>query len=321
MNKLKIISLTLLSFLVCLIIAGCGTKKAEKPAYTAYKGMKIYPVKVTSIGKQDHELVIKGTTKAPEGAKILVKALDAPDFAKDNNMGISNTGDGETFARVENHKVNTQINNLYETVKDDAKLAVANTPIHFKVFAVTGYDEKFEKPLTTSVEIGMEKAKIKTTTYKVDKEFSKYNKDIVGDEQDSKKSTKDSANSNSSSASKASKKYLQSDTMQDYMAASLEKAFHKEIPVKYDRDKKSYVIELDKGKANNSMDIAVNEAKSGDTSDWETFVKFFTEYSDTLNDTGMKSKIVVNDPKSSKKTILTVEKGKVIDDFSKGSNI
>ena len=319
MNKLKIISLILLSFLVCLIMTGCGTKKTEKPDYTAYKGMKIYPVKVTKIDVQDeYELAVKGSTKAPEGAKILVMALDGPDYAKDDNVSISNTGDGETFARVEGHKVNAKINNLYRVLNDSTKLAIANTPIHFKICAVTGYDEKFEKPLTTAVEKGMEKAKITTTTYKISEDLSKHYKRVNGDDQSSKETTKDST---PTSRSKASKKYLQSDTMQDYMASSLEKAFHKEIPVKYDRDKKSYVIELDKGKANNSMDIAVNEAKSGDTSDWETFVKFFTEYSDTLNDTGMKSKIIVNDPKSSKKTILTVEKGKVIDDFSKGSNI
>lgn len=142
----------------------------------------------------------------------------------------------------------------------------------------------------------MEKAKIKTITYKVSKEFSKWNKDIVGDDQSSKKSTKDS-----DSTSKASKQFLQSNNMQEYMASSLEKAFHKDIPVKYDKDKKQYVIELDKGKANNSLEIAINEAKSGDTGDWETFIKFFTEYSDTLNKAGMKSKIVVNDPKSVKK--------------------
>ncbi|QNQ83666.1 hypothetical protein FP435_04025 [Lactobacillus sp. PV037] len=109
--------------------------------------------------------------------------------------------------------------------------------------------------------------------------------------------------------------------MQDYMASSLEKSFHKDIPVKYDKKKKLYVIELDRGKANNSLEFAVNEAKSGDTDDWEIFVKFFTEYSDTLNEAGMKSKIVVNDPKSSKKAILTVEKGKVVEDLVNSSDI
>ncbi|QNQ82223.1 hypothetical protein [Lactobacillus sp. PV012] len=97
---------------------------------------------------------------------------------------------------------------------------MVNTPIKFKVFAVTGYDEKFEKPLTTAVETGMEKADIKTTVYKIDEELSNHYKEINSDDKSSEKSSKDS------------KALLQSDNMQDYLASSLEKSFHKDIPVK-----------------------------------------------------------------------------------------
>lgn len=71
MKKLKIISLTLLCFLVCLIIAGCGTKKTAKPSYTSYKGMKIYPVKVTSIGEsRTMNLSLRELQKLPKEQKF-----------------------------------------------------------------------------------------------------------------------------------------------------------------------------------------------------------------------------------------------------------
>lgn len=69
----KFIKLLILTVSVLLLLVGCSQKSTTKRNQTNSKSVNIYPVKVTNIHGHRGDIIISGTSKAPENSQIVVK--------------------------------------------------------------------------------------------------------------------------------------------------------------------------------------------------------------------------------------------------------
>ncbi|QNQ81407.1 hypothetical protein [Lactobacillus sp. PV034] len=302
MKKGKALLVGLLGLLTCFLIVACGAKKEQAKPYTAYKGLKVYPVTITNIKSKEGDLILKAKTQAPDGAKVLAKSESGADYSINDNVASSDDSDGYTYARVENKKVNFKIDDLFPLVKETKDLNVKDTKLKFKVFAVTGYDEKFDQEtLTAALRKAINKAKIKTTTFKVNKELANYYTDLDKD---------DDSDSNDSDSNDSDDVTFDDDDYKE-VASDIQTAIKNDTPVTYDKSKKAIMINTDQSDSDSGMRQIIHEAVDGDTDDWNELTDHLTTMSDSLDGVS----IVIVNPDNKNRTLYTAKDGKVTYDF------
>lgn len=304
MKKSKVFLAGILGLLTCFLVVACGAKKEQAKPYTAYRGLKVYPVTITSIKSKEGDLLLKAKTKAPDGAKVLVKPESGPDYSINKNIAASDDSDGYTYARVENKKVNFKIDDLFSLVKETKDLNVAGTKMKFKAFAVTGYDEKFDQEtMTATLRKTVNKAKIKTTTFKVNKKLAKYYTDLDKDD-DSDDSDSDDKSSSDSDLDLTDDDYKE-------LASDIQTAIKNDTPVTYDKSKKTILINTDQSTSDSGMRQIIHEAADGNTDDWNELTEHLTTISNSLDDVS----ITIVNPDNKNRELFTVKGGKVTYDF------
>ena len=159
-------------FSFLLLLVGCSS---TEEAGTSLGKMTMYPVKITRVSTNDDSgFVISGTTDAPEGAKIFAKSPVNVDT--DNEANPANS-DNDSYEKVSSNGKFKIIINSEHLKTSGEKLKIGQT-VQVKIFAVTGYKEKFEDAdISGNLSKLLKKSNVKWTNLKVDKKIHSQSKD------------------------------------------------------------------------------------------------------------------------------------------------
>lgn len=170
-----------------LFLVACGQQTAKSGNHT------IYDVKTTKVTTKDDEWIIRGTTDAPDGTKIV--AVPSNSVGDDLN-GSEKPGYDLGFPKVKDGKFKMKLSALdasdstsYKTGKKD-KVAI---------FAVTNYTKKYDDEVSSKL-IDAFNDKFDPTTLKITSSQSKYMKSL-DDNNESDDTTSDSSNDATTSSS------------------------------------------------------------------------------------------------------------------------
>lgn len=122
----KIVTLLATCTLI-ILLAGCGNKITSK-------NNDIYKVDVTKVTSDDGDWIIEGTTKAPDGSRII--ATSPSDMATGENTA---TTEDDSSVKVEDGKFTTYIDPIDVMDTDNAK---KGKKAKLYLFAVTNYKKK-----------------------------------------------------------------------------------------------------------------------------------------------------------------------------------
>ena len=115
-----------------------SSQKAARQKELDTEKLTLYPVSITSVKGTSEDLVLSGTTNAPDGAIILVN------YDTDQNLAEEAGEYGTSCAEVKNNKFKAAV---YDDLLDDAhgnKALAKNPTISLQVFAVQGYTQSEE---------------------------------------------------------------------------------------------------------------------------------------------------------------------------------
>lgn len=122
----KIVTL-LATCILIILLAGCGNKITSK-------NNDIYKVDVTKVNSDDGDWIVEGTTKAPDGSRII--ATSPSDMATGENTA---TTEDDSSVKVEDGKFTTHINPIDVMDTNNAK---KGKKAKLYLFAVTNYKKK-----------------------------------------------------------------------------------------------------------------------------------------------------------------------------------
>lgn len=122
----KIVTLLATCTLI-ILLAGCGNKITSK-------NNDIYKVDVTKVTSDDGDWIVEGTTKAPDGSRII--ATSPSDMATGENTA---TTEDDSSVKVEDGKFTTHIDPIDVMDTDNAK---KGKKAKLYLFAVTNYKKK-----------------------------------------------------------------------------------------------------------------------------------------------------------------------------------
>ncbi|RHW45294.1 hypothetical protein DS832_07940 [Bombilactobacillus bombi] len=114
----------------------------------------IYEAKITSV-EQGHRIV-KGTTKAPDGSKVLISNYDEKSiqYRENGSQSIS----GKSLPKVNNKKFKCSVDSV---VICDADQEKKGTKIKVLSFAITNYHQKWDVSEISNKNINKAKKRIK----------------------------------------------------------------------------------------------------------------------------------------------------------------
>lgn len=179
-----------LLFSIMMLLTACGEDDSSTKAVTHHT-QNIYNVKISKVKSDDGDFVVSGTTKAPDGSKILAQG----ETDKDQNKAEAD--DDVDYCKVKDHKFTARLtaDNLTEKdIKQDLKIKV-------KICAVKKYDVDYDDyKITKKVRTAL-KSKVKTTVLTVDDKIATYYKkdDSSSDDNDSNDSDSSDEDSDSDS--------------------------------------------------------------------------------------------------------------------------
>lgn len=113
-----------------------SSQKAARQKELDTEKLTLYPVSITSVKGTSEDLVLSGTTNAPDGAIIVV--------SYDTDQNLAEEADDIGYAKVKNNKFKAAV---YDDLLDDAngnKALAKNPTISLQVFAVQGYTQSDE---------------------------------------------------------------------------------------------------------------------------------------------------------------------------------
>ena len=122
----KIVTL-LATCILIILLAGCGNKITSK-------NNDIYKVDVTKVNSDDGDWIVEGTTKAPDGSRII--ATSPSDMATGENTA---TTEDDSSVKVEDGKFTTHINPIDVMDTNNAK---KGKKAKLYLFSVTNYKKK-----------------------------------------------------------------------------------------------------------------------------------------------------------------------------------
>ncbi len=136
-----------------------SSQKAARQKELDTEKLTLYPVSITSVKGKSNDLILSGTTNAPDGAKILVS------YDTDQNIAEeAGEYDGAGYAKVKNNKFKVAVDDDLLDDLDGNKALAKNPTISLQVFAVQGYTQSDEDiDFTNNLKRGLKKQNIART--------------------------------------------------------------------------------------------------------------------------------------------------------------
>lgn len=301
-------------FLVCGIVSAVTSKSSSassKNTSSTYKGLRVYPVKVSKVSvNEDGDLVVKGTSKAPNGAKVLAQSLVAD--STDENEASPTDLDNYGYAKIKNGKFNITLDtiNLYE----DTNLKIGQK-VKAKIFAVVGYKVKYDDyKISTNLNKAIKKTEIPVFSYSATKKMCQALND--GSEDDSSSDADNTSETNESSESSHKKKNAPNSSKSEKISmalAILKENYKGKAEVKYNSSDDMFTI---LPTMDGYIDI-IHEAEDGDTDNWDTVTDSIDKVSKALyEDVKLKMPVSLVNPANEEKVLYTSIDGLSAYDFT-----
>lgn len=189
-----------------LFLAACGQQTAKSGNHT------IYDVKTTKVTTKDDEWIIRGTTDAPDGTKIV--AVPSNSVGDDLN-GSEKTGYDSGFPKVKDGKFRLQLSIMDASESSSYKVGKKDK---VAIFAVTNYTKKYDDEVSGDL-IDAFNDKFDPTTLKITSGQSKYMKSLDDDSSDDASSDTSSDTIDDSSSSESSETSSAADSSSDSVTA------------------------------------------------------------------------------------------------------
>ncbi|MFT9412157.1 hypothetical protein [Liquorilactobacillus hordei] len=179
-----------LSFI--MLLGGCSSGAASSTVKKV-GSHKIYTTKVNKIKENEtHDWVLSGTTKAPNGTKIIVTPSDS-DSINYGEVAAESTA-GASWAKVKNGKFTVVVNPLVLTVDKEK----AGKKIKAEVFAISNYNKSWTSSSVSKKIVSAAKKNSKAISLTISSKQEKYYKSLNSE------SSSDSSDSSSTSSSSSS---------------------------------------------------------------------------------------------------------------------
>lgn len=220
----KIVTLLATCTLI-ILLAGCGNKITSK-------NNDIYKVDVTKVTSDDGDWIVEGTTKAPDGSRII--ATSPSDMATGENTA---TAEDDSSVKVEDGKFTTHIDPIDVMDTDNAK---KGKKAKLYLFAVTNYkkknDDMIPKRLLKTYKSNFDLIDLSLSS-KQAKYFNDLGSDVDKDTDESIKTESDSSESSSTNQSDDTNSNFEKATkFESQLNTSIEKSHGAISDVKCDID-------------------------------------------------------------------------------------
>lgn len=180
-----------------MLLGGCSSGTASSTVKEV-GGHKIYTTKVNKVKENDtHDWVLSGTTKAPNGTKIIVTPSDS-DSVNYGEVAAESTA-GASWAKVKNGKFIVVVDPLVLTIDKEK----AGKKIKAEVFAISNYNKSWTSVSVSKKIVSAAKKNSKPVSLTISSKQEKYYKSL-NSESSSDSSDSSSASSLSSSSSSSS---------------------------------------------------------------------------------------------------------------------
>lgn len=313
-----------LIFLICGFATACthsgNSNKDGKTENVSkeykYKKFKIYSVTVTSTKvNSDGDLIVKGTSEAPEGAKVLAESNI--DYSNDTNEASPTDLDNYGYEKIKNGKFNITLDVTDLFGSDELKVGQKLKPT---IFAVTGYSVKYDDyKITSDLRKAVKKSGLKPFIYTATKDMCKKINDDGSDDSDDSDDDSDSSddtNEDSEDTDTSSNKKSKGLSKSEKIAAALvilKKNYKGKAEVKYSSSADMFTI---LPTMDGYRDI-LDDAEDGDTSEWETVTDSIDEVSKSLyKDVKLKIPVSLVNPDDTSKVLYTSIDGLSSYDFT-----
>lgn len=177
------------TFFMSLLLVLSGSTSANASPKAKVKGYTIYKTKIKKITENKyHDWVIKGTTKAPNKAKIIA----TPNNRSNLNYGetAAESKSGAAWAKVKNNKFTAVVSpvSISNTVNEKS-----GQKIKAQIFAIKNYKKKWTKPSISKKVVKKAKNNFSPVTLTISASQAKYDNNLGKD-------SSSSATSNGSSS-------------------------------------------------------------------------------------------------------------------------
>lgn len=152
-----------------IMLTGCNKQTSSNGI--KYKSNTLYNTKITKIVSDDGYWKIKGTTNAPNGAKIIA----TPTNKDSGNYGMNQTAytDLKKYSRVRNEKFSTKVTTIGSTKYSFDKFEDGQKS-KMNIFAITKYNKDFNLPSISAKLLSKANRSFEPKTLKISLEQIKY---------------------------------------------------------------------------------------------------------------------------------------------------
>ncbi|XJZ51441.1 hypothetical protein ACIA4L_08670 [Lactobacillus delbrueckii subsp. bulgaricus] len=112
-----------------------ASRKAARQKELDTEKLTLYPVSITSVEGKSDDLILSGTTNAPDGAKILVS------YDTDDNLAEKASEYDTGYAKVKNNKFKAAVYDGYFDDDNGNKSLSKDPTVSLQIFAVQGYSQ------------------------------------------------------------------------------------------------------------------------------------------------------------------------------------
>lgn len=112
-----------------------SSQKAARQKELDTEKLTLYPVSITSVKGKSDDLILSGTTNAPDGAKILVS------YDTDDNLAEEASEYDAGYAKVKNNKFKAAVYDDYFDDDNGNKSLSKDPTVSLQIFAVQGYSQ------------------------------------------------------------------------------------------------------------------------------------------------------------------------------------
>lgn len=159
------------SFLILFILLTCSAcqKKNSNTRKSTKNDVQIYPVKVTDIHGHRGEIVISGTTKAPDNSQIVVQQTNDSNYNFFNQAHSSHVGNAKAVY-VKNNEFKAIVFSSALSSLNNGSLKKGDV-FSLKIMAIDNYPKKIGVVTNKKIGTAIKTANIKPYKFKLTKDM------------------------------------------------------------------------------------------------------------------------------------------------------
>lgn len=154
----------ILPLMAMLLLVGCSQRSTSKTNKSTQSSTRVYPVKVTNIHGHRGDIIISGTSKAPENAQIVVK--QPSDEGKFMNHAYSSHIGKAKAAKIKNGKFKAMVPGAEMSSISNGNLKAGDN-FSLTIMAISGNKKRIGVVTNKQMLKEIEESKIKPYKFKL----------------------------------------------------------------------------------------------------------------------------------------------------------